>query len=291
MRTGVIGLGNMGAAMARTLARAGHSVAGYDLNGDRSAALRADGIETAASPAALIDGCDALLLSLPTGDAVERALLGEGGALTTDLRPVIVVDTTTADPIMSAELAERLRTMGVAYVDAPVSGGPSGASAGALTMMVGGDAAAIGLAQPLLDALGGKIVLCGPSGAGHAVKLIGNFLVASHLASARVAFAIGGRFGLDEERLLTAINAGSGRSAVTEVNAPRWITSRTFDSGFTMGLMRKDVRLAKRLAERLGCDEPFIEAVRAIWTEQTGSIPDTEDFNRMADVRDPAKVA
>ncbi|MGL4976380.1 MAG: NAD-binding protein, partial [Bosea sp. (in: a-proteobacteria)] len=134
-------------------------------------------------------------------------------------------------------------------------------------------------------ALSTRQVHVGASGAGHMAKIVNNLMCAAHLLVAGEAFKLAEAAGLDPERLLAAINGGSGRSGVTEVNFPNWVMNRAFDSGFTMQLMRKDVRLALQMAEETGMDLPLTQGIGALWAASAETIPDAEDFNRIADFR------
>ncbi|WP_372019162.1 NAD(P)-dependent oxidoreductase [Tistrella mobilis] len=281
-RVAVIGLGNMGAAMAATLAKAGFAVTGYDPAPDAEARAGAAGIALAASPAAAFAAAEIAVLSLPMAAHVEAVLAGEGGLLAAGLTGRLVIDTTTSEPAVTRRLAAALAAAGHALVDAPVSGGPAGAAAGTLTMMVGGAAADIDRARPVLEALSAKISLCGAVGAGHVVKLVNNLLCAAHLLTVSEAVRMGVAAGVEADTLIGALNAGSGRAGVSEVNFPRWILSGSFDSGFTMGLMRKDVRLAEALAAETGQAMPLLEVAGRLWRESAAGLADGEDFNRIA---------
>ena len=169
--------------------------------------------------------------------------------------------------------------MGHQLLDCPVSGGPAGAEAGTMVMVVGGERSALERAQLYLDALSSKVVYMGKSGNGHAAKLINNLLCAAHLVTTAEAIALGTKAGLDPEDLIAGLNAGSGRSAISEVNFPRWILSDSFDSGFTMELMRKDVRLATNMIGEMGLALPLAQQVAEIWSQSEANIPDQDDFN------------
>jgi 3-hydroxyisobutyrate dehydrogenase len=147
-------------------------------------------------------------------------------------------------------------------------------------MMIGGEAAALEHARPVLDKLAAKILLIGASGAGQVAKLVNNLLVATHLVTAAEALRLGNAAGVPPEALLPVLNGATGRSAATEVNWPRWIASGTFDSGFSAGLMRKDVRLALGLAEELDVPLDATARAAAAW-EALSAVPDAADFNRV----------
>ena len=282
---GVVGLGNMGFGMAATLARKGFTVLGYDISRARRAAIEAADVRFLPALTDVLQGADALVFSLPYARDVEAVVTAEGGLLARNDRKVVVIDTSTSDPGTTRRLAARLAETGHALLDAPVSGGPSGAAEGTLTMMVGGEEIHFAMARPVLEAMSTRAVHVGPSGAGNIAKLVNNLLVAAHLVTTGEAMRLSESAGLSAADVLKVVNAATGRSAVSEVMFPRWILPGTFDSGFSAGLMRKDMRLALDLAAETGSDLPLSVHVAQIWDNMRESIPDTADFTRMADYR------
>lgn len=278
---GVIGLGNMGRGMALSLQRAGYAVLGLDKSAQAVAAAREAGIPIGADLAQLARECATIVLSLPTSAIVRALLEGEGGLLALAKPGLLLIDTTTADPQVTRELAVALKEKGIRFVDAPVSGGPSGALKGELTMFIGGADADVAHAQPVLSAMGTKRFHIGDVSAGHVAKLINNLLTASHLLTASEAFRLANAAGISTEQLIEAVNAGSGRSGVTLFNYPNRILNNTYSSGFTMQLMRKDVNLAVSLGEALGLDLPTVDVIGDIWKSSAASLADGEDFNRI----------
>jgi 3-hydroxyisobutyrate dehydrogenase len=261
----------MGSAMAGRLLSEGLALRGFDLDASRRAALGAAAVEGVRGVAAPI-----MLLSLPDARAV--------GAVLDELLPVlppgaVLCDTSTLAPEEARGFARRAAAAGAAYLDTPVSGGPTGAAAGTLAAMVGGEAGALALARPVLERLATRIIHVGASGAGQVAKLANNLLVATHLVVAAEALRMAARAGVEPEALLPVLNAATGRSAATEVNWPRWIASGRFDSGFAAGLMRKDLRLARHLAESVGA--PLDACGRAVRAWEDPDVPDTADFNRL----------
>lgn len=273
----VIGLGNMGMAMLKRLIASGHRPRGWDLDPAKREAARQAGAEIAADLATSL--AEITLFSLPH-DAAVAAVLQE--ALPALQPGAVIIDTSTLSPRAVRGFAEQAAAQGVSYLDAPVSGGPAGAAAGSMAMMVGGDAAALERATPILQHLTARLLHIGPSGAGQVAKLVNNLLVASHLVTAGEALRLGAAAGVAPEALLPVLNGASGRSAVTEVNWPRWIIPGTFDSGFSAGLMRKDVGLALALAREL--DVPLEATGRAalLWQELREAVPDEADFNHLS---------
>jgi 3-hydroxyisobutyrate dehydrogenase len=278
---GIIGLGNMGRGMALTLKRCGHRVLGFDALEATCAALSQEGIETFSGIGPVCREADILILSLPNAMIVEAVVAGDGGVLAHAKPGLLVVETSTSHPETTRKLAMLLDKAGMAMIDAPVSGGPKGATNGTMTMVIGGSEADVARAMPVLEAMSARRVHVGPVGAGHVTKIVNNLLCAAHLLTGAEALRIAREAGVDAERLLEGLNAGSGRSGVTMVNFPTWVLNDAFDSGFTMKLMRKDVRLAAQFVHELGLDLPLAADTARLWAESEGTIPDDEDFNRI----------
>jgi 3-hydroxyisobutyrate dehydrogenase len=275
---GLVGLGAMGGSMLARLRETGHEVLCFDANAqamDRAAGL---GGTPAASLAEIGTRCRVVLLSLPKA-AIVRAVMDELAPAVTALS--VVIDTSTSEPETTRTLAAQAQARGFHFLDAPVSGGPKGAREGTMSMIVGGDAAALDQVRPVLQQMTAKLLHIGPSGAGHTAKIANNLLCAANLVLVSEMAHLAQRAGVSLGDLLAGINAGSGRSGVSEVNFPRWIQSESFDSGFTMGLMRKDVGLACDLAQSLGLDLPATSAIAAIWEASRSTLSDSADFNEI----------
>ena len=281
---GVIGLGNMGRGMALSLARGGFTVIGTDTSAAACQALAGAGITVAPTVADLAARADVVLLSLPNAAIVTEVVAGPGGLLASARAGRIVIDTSTSHPQTTRELAGRLEAAGVALIDAPVSGGPKGAIEGRLTMMLGGREADIRRVEPVLAAISARRVRVGDVGAGHVAKIANNLLCAAHLLIAGEVTRLAARAGVPAEPLLHGINGSSGRSGVTEVNFPLWILNDAFDSGFTMKLMRKDIRLAAELIGDCGLSLPLADEVARLWADSAATIGDDEDFNRIVEL-------
>jgi len=280
---GIIGLGAMGLGMAKTLLAKGLPVTGFDVSGERAGLAQAAGIKIAPAPASLFVGCDVVIASLPAAKDVASVVEGPTGFVMRARPGAVFVDTSTSEPTVSRRLSAACGERDIGFLDAPVSGGPAGAKAGTLTFMVGGDRRHLDKARPVIEALGTKIVHVGPSGAGNVAKLVNNLLVAANLLTVSEAVRISKAAGVPAEAVLTVVNAASGRSAVSEVNYTRWILSERFDSGFTMGLMRKDVRLARKLAEEVEALGPVSALIAELWAKSAERLADTEDFNRITE--------
>lgn len=226
----------------------------------------------------LIKESDVLILSLPKAEHVEAVCLGQGGIIEFGREGLIVVDTTTSTPEASRKVATALARMGIAFIDAPVSGGPKGAATGTMSMVIGAEDADLARAMPVLEGMSGTRVHVGKCGAGNVAKIANNMLAACHLISTAEAVSMAAKAGVEPEKLLQGLNAGSGRSGATQVMFPNWVLNKAYDSGFTMGLMRKDVGLASDLADSLDLDLPLSRIVALLWEASSESLPDNEDF-------------
>ena len=279
---GMVGLGSMGMGMATTLAGKGFRVVGFDLGADRRALAASSGVEAVGTIGEAFTGATYVVLSLPTARDVAGVveanahLLGSG-----NVGRVVVVDTSTSEPDVSRTLAARLAAAGHGFLDAPVSGGPNGAATGTMAMMIGGSDEDLALVRPVIEAMASKVLHVGPSGAGNVAKLVNNLLVATHMLTTSEGLKLAAAAGVSPEAALRVINAATGRSAISEVHFPTWIMSDRFDSGFSMGLMRKDVRLARELAERCGAELPLTAAVGKMWAASAERLSDADDFTRM----------
>jgi len=279
---GVVGLGSMGMGMATTLTGKGFRVLGFDLSAERRSLAAASGVEAVDTLDKAFTGAKYIVFSLPTAKDVTGVvdanahLLGSEG-----VGRVIIVDTSTSEPDVSRALAAKLAEGGHGFLDAPVSGGPNGAASGTMAMMIGGSDEDFAMARPVIEAMASKILHVGPSGAGNVAKLVNNLLVASHMLTTSEGLKLAAAAGVSPDAALRVINAATGRSAISEVHFPTWIVSDRFDSGFSMGLMRKDVRLARELAERSGADLPLTAEVGKMWAASTERLSDSDDFTRM----------
>jgi len=276
MRLGIIGCGNMGGGMASQLVKNGLDLTCFDPSPEISNKMAALGASTTASARTLAKSCDVIILSLPKAAVVE-AVMAE---MLPDIQAgTIILDTSTSEPATSQAMSAKGAEHGFAFVDGPVSGGPAAANAGTMTMLLGGAAEAIETLRPVLDIITAKTVKVGGSGAGHAAKIANNMLCAANLVLVGEAIRLGQAAGVSPEDLLEGINAGSGRSGVSEVNFPKWVLNDAFNSGFTMGLMRKDVGLALDLAKSSGVDLTGFATIADIWLNASTDITDSDDFN------------
>lgn len=282
---GVVGLGSMGFGMAKSLIEKEFQVIGFDLSPERSQAVAALGGRGAPSLADVFAVADFVVFSLPTARDVESVVSANLDTLSKRRGTrVVIIDTSTSEPAVSRALAARLDELGIGFLDAPVSGGPGGAATGKLAMMIGGSQEDVALARPVIEAMAAKILHVGASGAGNIAKLVNNLLVAAHMLTTAEGLKLAAAAGLDPVAALGVLNAASGKSFLSEVHFPTWILSDRFDSGFSMGLMRKDVRLARELADQVGARLPVTEFVGELWAASKEHLADSDDFTRMGAV-------
>ncbi|ALM84570.1 NAD(P)-dependent oxidoreductase [Bordetella sp. N] len=248
-KVGFIGLGNMGGRMARRLVDAGIAVLGYDTDPARAAAA---GATAARSIQEVVAGADVVLLSLPDSKVVEAVIEGAGGVLDSCRSGQVIVDLSTAAASSTIRLNARFAQAGVQYVDAGISGGAAAAEKGALTLMVGGDAATIEALAWVFAPISAKVVTMGASGAGHVTKLLNNFLNAVSLAATAEVMVAGKKAGLDLHRLLDVINSSSGVNFASLKRFPSIVDGDYLEGGLTSKLMTKDVVLYVDLARELG---------------------------------------
>lgn len=279
-RIAFVGLGNMGTPMAGHLIDAGFPVAGFDLDPGRRADLAARGGTARESAAAAVRGADVVVLMLP-GSPVVESVLGDPDVLAGLSTGVLVIDMSSSEPTSTTRLAGDLAGRGVRFVDAPVSGGVRGAEAAGLTIMTGGAAADVAAARTVLDRLG-TVVETGPVGSGHAVKALNNLMSATHLWITSEAMIAGRRFGLDPRTMLDVFNASSGRSGSTQNKWPNFVLPGTFDSGFGLRLMLKDMRIAADLARAVGLDPELADRAVELWAQAAQELAPGADHTEVA---------
>ena len=244
MRVGFIGLGAMGKPMAFNLLKAGYALTVSDVNQAAAAELAAAGAQLVPSAKAMAETADAIITMLPNGQIVEAVVAGEQGILAGARAGLCIIDMSSVAPGTTRKLESLSAAKGVEYIDAPVSGGVKGAQDGALTIMVGGKPELVEKCMPLLEAMGKKIKYVGDSGAGDAVKMVNNLLLAANMAAAAEAFVLGAKLGLDSQVLYNVISESSGSSYALKAKMPNFVFKGNFAPGFTIDLQYKDLELA-----------------------------------------------
>jgi 3-hydroxyisobutyrate dehydrogenase-like beta-hydroxyacid dehydrogenase len=260
MRVAYLGLGIMGRWMAVNLVKAGHEVTVWN----RSPGKDVEGARTASSPADAAKGAEVVWICVSDTKAVEQVLLGANGVEQVLATGMIVADSSTISPTATLRFAERVKSRGADYVDAPMTGSKIAAEAGSLIFMVGGDEPVIARLQPLFQAMGKQIFHMGETGKGQATKLVMNLQIAMIYEGFAEALTLAAKLGVDVEKLLPLIQASMVKSGVVEYKAP-FIMKRDFSPNFPLRLMLKDIRLALDAAKEARVRLPGLEAVEEVY--------------------------
>ena len=277
MDIGFIGLGNMGAPMAKRLIEAGHKLVVYDTRNDAVAPFVALGAQLASSPQDVADRVETVMASLPSLPISKKVALGEGGVIH-GKRVKRFIDLSTTGSRGAAEIFMELAKKNIVQIDSPVSGGVGGAKKGTLAVMVSGPAAEIATVKDALAVLGRVFVIGDKPGMAQTMKLANNFLSATAMAATSEAVAMGVKAGLDPKVMIDVINAGSGRTTASDQKFPQSILPRTFDYGFATALMLKDVRLCVEEARALGVPDEVMSAVLDQWELTNSEFGGDSDF-------------
>lgn len=256
MQLGFVGLGRMGLPMARNLLRAGFSLTVHNRSRGAVAQLSAEGVRPADSPRQVAESADLVLTCLPAPVASEDVFLGPDGLIAASRAGLILIDCSTVSPGLSRRLYQAAKERGAGFLDAPISGGPEGAEAATLTIMAGGDADVFERARPVFQALGQNIHHVGPAGAGSAVKLANQLLVAIHTAAATEAAVLAAKSGVDPQVLFDVVSTSYGGSTMFRRTMPR-LMERDFVPGAPMGLLLKDLELIHQVSDELNVRTPL----------------------------------
>jgi 3-hydroxyisobutyrate dehydrogenase-like beta-hydroxyacid dehydrogenase len=283
MEIGFVGLGTMGFHMARRLIEAGHSLVVYDTRPEAIARLTKIGAIAASSPRDVADRTETVMASLPSLDAVWAVAAGKEGVIE-GKKVKRFVDLSTSGARMAVKMSEALAPKGIVQIDSPVSGGPGGAERGTLAVMVSGPKADVDLLRPALAVIGKVFVVGDRPGMGQTMKLANNLLSATAMVATSEAMVMGAKAGLDPAVMIEVINAGSGLNTASRDKFPRSILPRTFDYGFTNGLMYKDLRLCLEEAEGMGVPMWVGGAVRQMFQLATAQEGADKDFTTIVKV-------
>ena len=288
MQIAFIGLGHMGGPMALNLHKAGHSVEAFDLSQEACAKLQAEGLSIAASAQAAVQGAQVVLTMLPASAHVEGLFLGKdstGGLLQQIAPGALVIDSSTIAAVTSQKVAQAAHTLGIDFIDAPVSGGTGGAIAGTLTFMVGGSSEQLERARPFLEKMGANIFHAGAVGAGQTAKICNNMLLGILMIGTSEAMALGVANGLDSKVLAEIMRRSSGGNWALEKynpfpgvheNAP---ASKNYVGGFGTDLMLKDLGLALENAMTMKASTPLGGLARALYAAHSLGGHGGEDFS------------
>ncbi len=264
MRVAFLGLGIMGHAMATNLVRAGHEVTVWN----RTPGKLVEGAGVAPTPAAATQGAEVVWLCVSDTAAVETILFGPDGVEQSLLEGMIIADSSTISPSATVKFAERVRSKGAAYVDAPMTGSKIGAANGTLIFMVGGDEVTLDRLGPLFAAMGKKIFRMGPIGKGQATKLAMNLQIALIFEGFAEALTLATKLGVDARQLVSLIEVTMVRSGVVEYKAP-FVLQHDFTANFPLRLMHKDILLALDAAKEARVKLPGLETVEEIYEMAT----------------------
>ena len=281
MKAGFLGIGNMGLPMAGRLLDGGHSLTVYDIRDAAMAPLLERQARRAASPKDLADQCEIVFVSLPTLAAFRAVAFGDDGLVHGRVMKLLVNTCTVGVPFVQ-EIEQAVASLGVTIVDCPISGGPPGARAGTLSVMVSGDPAAVERLRPMISLWGQTLTVAGGKpGAAQVLKLTNNILSAVALAATAEAFVMGAKGGLDPEVMLAAINAGSGRNSATLSKFPASVMTRSFDFGAEMHILMKDIDLAISQGEALGVPMWVCQAARLVFKHAMHKGASNEDLTKI----------
>jgi len=286
---GFIGLGNMGAPMAANLVKAGHGVTGYDLNPAALRTLTAAGVKGAGSAAEAAKGADVVITMLPAGEDVREVWLHQGGLIAAvenagNAKPLLI-DCSTIDVDSARAVTAAAAAAGLAMLDAPVSGGTTGAKNATLTFMVGGTADAFARGQPILAAMGKNIFHAGGPGAGQAVKICNNMMLAINMVGVCEGFLLAERLGLDWSKLHQICSTASANSWALSSYCPApgpvpaAPSNRDYAPGFTTQLMVKDVKLSQQAAEATGSPTPLAAMALSFYEKAAAAGDAAKDFS------------
>jgi 3-hydroxyisobutyrate dehydrogenase-like beta-hydroxyacid dehydrogenase len=265
MEAGYLGVGSMGQPMADALLDGGHRLIVHDINEAAMQPLLQRQARRAASPKELADSTEIVFVSLPTLAAFRAVVFGENGLLQGSAMKILV-NTCTVGVKFLSEIEAAMAARGVSIVDCPISGGPVGARARTLSVMVSGDPASIEKVRPMISLWGKTLTVAGDKpGAAQVLKLTNNILAAVALVATSEAFVMGAKGGLDPEVMVAAINAGSGHNTATEGMFPREVLNRRFSYGAAMHILMKDIDLAIEQGEELGVPMWVCQAVRLVF--------------------------
>jgi len=251
-RIGFIGLGVMGIGMASNLQRAGYELVVNDINPARVEMLpEPNKVISVSKPCTVLEYTNTVILMLPNSPHVDSVINGENGLLSKDVpEDTFIIDMSSISPVVTKKLCQQLNSAGVKFIDAPVSGGQSGAREGTLTIMVGGSEELFEDAMPLFKVMGKKIIHCGECGSGQVVKVVNQLMSAINLIGMSEGFILGAKAGVKPDIMMNVIQSGSGRCWAVENRMPE-ILKGNFQPGFTIDLHKKDISLAIEMAQSM----------------------------------------
>lgn len=276
---GLIGLGLMGRPMGHNLLKAGFPLVVWNRTASRAESLVAAGAQLASSPREVASASDVLITIVSDPPALEEVLWNSGdkSAFPALKNGAIYIDSSTVSPALARKIAAASASSGIRFLDAPVTGGTWGAEKGELVFMIGGDAATVEAARPVLSAMGKKLFHLGPNGAGQTIKLAMNSLLAVEVQAFAEALALVQRAGLPGEKLVEVMQSSMARAGILDIKAPSMLSGE-FPPSFPLRLMHKDLGLALDLANQIGVALPATAAARETYNFVKGSTPEDLDY-------------
>jgi 3-hydroxyisobutyrate dehydrogenase len=281
MKVAFIGLGNMGKPMAANIVKGGHEVFVFDSNRSLAEAVAKDIGAKHLERLHDIAVAEIIVTMLPDGHVVREVALGDGGIASAAKPGTLLIDMSSSQPLITRETGARLLAKHIVLIDAPVSGGSQRAVAGTLAIMIGSDDPdAVARAKPVLSCMGSSFFEVGKLGSGHAVKALNNAVAASNYSVLAEALNVGERYGIKPETIVDIINVSTGQSFCSTVVMKQFVMPKTFNTGFQIGLLAKDVKIAAELSKDLDCDVPFVELTDRRWAEARDEIGPTADMSK-----------
>lgn len=284
MKIGFIGLGAMGRPMASNLLSAGYEVHAFDVVEAAVKELEAKGAVGHGAASELAGQVDVIICSLPNAKIVEGVMCGENGVLDRCKQNAIIIDMSSVAPNSTREMAKKAAAKGVHYIDAPVSGGVSGAAAGTLTIMVGADDETFAKVKPIFDVLGKNIYHVGEVGGGDAIKMVNNLLLGCNMAALAEALALGVKCGLSVETMKQVISVSSGRSYALDAKLEKFIMAGQFAGGFAVDLQYKDLGLALEASRDERVPLPMTAAASQVYEMARAKGQGREDMSSVVKV-------
>ncbi|MBI1209828.1 MAG: 3-hydroxyisobutyrate dehydrogenase [Alphaproteobacteria bacterium] len=285
MRIGFIGLGNMGGPMAANLVKAGHEIAAFDMMKPAVDKAVAQGARAAANAVDAARDSEVVITMLPAGAHVRQVYLGDNGLIKAIKPGTLVIDSSTIDVATARDVHAAAKIARLDFLDAPVSGGVGGATAGTLTFMVGGEESAFARAKPVLEKMGKNIFHAGGAGNGQAAKICNNMLLAISMIGTCEAFVLAEKLGLDHQTLFNISSTASGQcwSLTTYCPVPGPVpaspANRNYQAGFTAAMMLKDLKLAQGAAHAVGAATPLGAEAAALYSLYESAGEGGRDFS------------
>ncbi|HZB81504.1 MAG TPA: 2-hydroxy-3-oxopropionate reductase [Rubrobacteraceae bacterium] len=279
-KVGFIGLGIMGKPMARNLMEAGYGLVVYNRSWGAVEELAGNGAETAGSPKEVAEVCNTVITMLPDSPQVEEVVTGENGVLEGVTEGTLLVDMSTISPVATEKVAQKAREMGASMLDAPVSGGETGAEAGTLSIMVGGSQEDFERAKPLFDVMGKTIVHVGESGTGQVVKACNQIVVALTIEAVSEALVLGSKAGASPAKVIQVLSGGLAGNKVMEAKSENFL-KHEFNPGFRLELHRKDLGIALAAGKEYGVPLPVTAIVDQVLEALVAKGSGGEDHSAM----------